>query len=164
MGDRPLILAGLTLFVGLVTNPIWHGALDRKAALAAPSVKLPAQEKQCVAPMSYMRSSHMKLLEGWRDEAVRDGQRQFVAFNGKTYDNICPWTGEVIGQASDASADDVNAAIAAARRVSTRARDMRQAPMAIKTASTTGNSSGNIDMPSAMPPSTASSQPPRNVP
>ena len=86
MSDRPLILAGLTLFVGLVTNPIWHGALDRKAALAAPSVKLPAQEKQCVAPMSYMRSSHMQLLEHWRNEAVRDGQRQFVAFNGKTYD------------------------------------------------------------------------------
>jgi len=34
----------------------------------------------------------------------------------KTYDNICPWTGEVIGQAADASAADVEAAIAAARR------------------------------------------------
>lgn len=38
------------------------------------------------------------------------------ASNGKTFDNICPWTGEVIGQAADATADDVNAAIAAARR------------------------------------------------
>jgi hypothetical protein len=86
VSDRPLILAGLTLFVGLVTTPIWHGALDRKTALTAPPIKLPAQEKQCVAPTSYMRSSHMRLLEDWRNEAVRDGQRQFVAFNGKTYD------------------------------------------------------------------------------
>jgi hypothetical protein len=86
MSDRPLIVAGLTLFVGLVTAPIWHGALDRKAALTAPAIKLPAQEKQCVAPASYMRSSHMQLLEQWRNEAVRDGRRQFVAFNGKTYD------------------------------------------------------------------------------
>ena len=35
---------------------------------------------------------------------------------GRTFDNVGPWTGEVIGQAPDASAADVNAAIAAARR------------------------------------------------
>jgi hypothetical protein len=86
MSDRPLILAGLTLFVGLITTPIWHGALDRKGALAAPAVTLPSTEKQCVAPTNYMRASHMQLLEHWRDEAVRDGRRQFVAFNGKVYD------------------------------------------------------------------------------
>jgi aldehyde dehydrogenase (NAD+) len=38
------------------------------------------------------------------------------AAGDKTYDNIGPWTGEVVGVAADASADDVNAAIAAARR------------------------------------------------
>ena len=54
--------------------------------------------------------------------------------------------------------------IAAARRVSTRACEIRQAPIAMKTVSTTGNSSGSIDMPRAMPASTASSQPPRKVP
>ena len=37
------------------------------------------------------------------------------------------------------------------RRVSTRAREMRHAPMTMKTVSTSGNSSGSIDMPSAMP-------------
>lgn len=86
MNDRPLILAGLTLFVGLVTTPLWHCALDRQAALAAPPIKLPAQEKQCVAPSDYMRTSHMELLKHWQHEAARDGLRQFVAFNGKTYD------------------------------------------------------------------------------
>ena len=34
----------------------------------------------------------------------------------KTYDNICPWNGEVVGQAADASPADVDEAIAAARR------------------------------------------------
>lgn len=38
------------------------------------------------------------------------------AENGRTYDNIGPWTGEVVGQAADASAGDVEEAIAAARR------------------------------------------------
>jgi len=38
------------------------------------------------------------------------------AADGKTFDNICPWTGKVVGQAADATAADVDAAIAAARR------------------------------------------------
>jgi aldehyde dehydrogenase (NAD+) len=38
------------------------------------------------------------------------------ARDDKTYDDIGPWTGEVIGKAADASPEDVNEAIAAARR------------------------------------------------
>lgn len=38
------------------------------------------------------------------------------ASNGATYDVISPWTGEVVGQAADCTADDVNAAVTAARR------------------------------------------------
>src|SRR6266403_2121449 len=38
------------------------------------------------------------------------------ATGDKTYDNIGPWTGEAVGQAAEASPDDVNEAIAAARR------------------------------------------------
>ncbi len=38
------------------------------------------------------------------------------AEGGKTYDNIGPWTGEVVGKSADASAADVEAAIVAARR------------------------------------------------
>ena len=59
---------------------------------------------------------------------------------------------------------DPNVSMAAARRVSTRACEIRQAPIAMNTVSTTGNSSGSIDMPSAIPASTASSHPPRMSP
>ena len=38
------------------------------------------------------------------------------AQDGKTYDNIGPWTGQPVGKAADASANDVEEAIAAARR------------------------------------------------
>lgn len=38
------------------------------------------------------------------------------AEGGKSYDTLCPWTDKVIGKAADASANDVNAAITAARR------------------------------------------------
>ena len=38
------------------------------------------------------------------------------AEGGKTYDLISPWTGEPVGKAADCSANDVERAIAAARR------------------------------------------------
>jgi aldehyde dehydrogenase (NAD+) len=38
------------------------------------------------------------------------------AAGDKTFDNVSPWTGETVGQAADATAEDVNEAIAAARR------------------------------------------------
>jgi len=85
MRDRPQIVAGLVVFVGLFTFPIWH-ARAGKPSPAAPDIKLPAQEKQCVAPAAYMRDSHMELLDSWRETVVRDNQRQFTAFNGKVYD------------------------------------------------------------------------------
>jgi aldehyde dehydrogenase (NAD+) len=44
-----------------------------------------------------------------------DGKLRPAAGN-KTYDVLGPWTGEVVSKAPDASADDVGAAIAAARR------------------------------------------------
>ncbi len=46
---------------------------------------------------------------------VIDGQVR-RAEGDKLYDNLCPWTGEVIGQAADASPTDVEAAIVSARR------------------------------------------------
>jgi aldehyde dehydrogenase (NAD+) len=39
-----------------------------------------------------------------------------MAAGARTYDNIGPWSGEVVGKAADAAPEDVNAAIAAARR------------------------------------------------
>ncbi len=44
-----------------------------------------------------------------------DGVMRNAAGN-KTYDNIGPWTGDVVGKAADASPEDVNQAIVAARR------------------------------------------------
>jgi hypothetical protein len=84
MRDRPQIVAGLLLFVGLFSFPLWYhrGATSTKA----PDIKLPAREKQCVAPLDYMRRSHMQLLVNWREEVVRSDDRRFTAYNGKIYD------------------------------------------------------------------------------
>jgi aldehyde dehydrogenase (NAD+) len=63
--------------------------------------------------MKNEKDGHMENLPDAR--LLIDGKLRAAAGN-RTYDNICPWTGEVIGKAADASADDVNEAIAAARR------------------------------------------------
>jgi hypothetical protein len=81
MRDRAQILTGLALFLALVTFPAWYG---RKSA--PPKLRLPAQAKQCVAPVSYMKTSHMTLLLQWRDEAVRRGNRTYRSYDGKTYE------------------------------------------------------------------------------
>ena len=44
-----------------------------------------------------------------------DGQLR-DATGGRTYDVVSPWTGEAVGKAADATAEDVEAAIIAARR------------------------------------------------
>jgi hypothetical protein len=85
MRDRVWIIAGLCLFLGAVTYPVWHG-LEADTTSKLPDLVLPAHEKQCVAPLSYMRTSHMKLLLDWRYSVVREDKSKYVAFNGKVYD------------------------------------------------------------------------------
>lgn len=86
MRDRPWIVAGLLLFVAVLATPFWHALAHAKTAVRAPDLQLPLNQKQCVAPIDEMRVSHMRLLMSWRKEAVRQGQRKYVAFNGKVYD------------------------------------------------------------------------------
>jgi hypothetical protein len=85
MRDRPLIFAGLFLFVALFTFPMWRGGLAGTFA-RQPELKLPATQKTCVLPRAQMRQQHMQLLMTWREDAVRHGQLTYTADDGKRYD------------------------------------------------------------------------------
>jgi [DsrC]-trisulfide reductase subunit J len=85
MRDRYWIIAGLSLFLGVITYPVWHN-LEARTTVQPPVLVLPQHEKDCVAPVSFMRTSHMKLLLDWRDRVVREDQRKYVAYDGKVYD------------------------------------------------------------------------------
>ena len=74
MYDRFKIITGLIVFVLFVTFPIWY---NRGNAGAVPQVELPKDAKECVLPESEMRASHMQLLNEWRDEVLRTGDRTF---------------------------------------------------------------------------------------
>lgn len=85
MHERLWIAAGLLTFVAVATAPFWNAHRTARSAGVGPNLVLPANAKQCVAPTSYMRASHMRLLQRWREEVVRHDQRQYVAFNGNIY-------------------------------------------------------------------------------
>ncbi len=83
------IAVGLVIFVVLITFPFWYG----KGKTSPPpqlSLDTPAiaqlKEKRCVEDTSFMRGNHMKLLNVWRDEAVREGHRLYTAKDGRTFE------------------------------------------------------------------------------
>jgi hypothetical protein len=86
--NRGIILAGILVFLILASGPFWYG---KGRAVAPPDLKLdtPAiaalQEKLCVEPAADMRANHMRLLNDWRDRAVRQGQRSYRAANGAVH-------------------------------------------------------------------------------
>jgi hypothetical protein len=84
MRDRSLISIGVILFLVLATFPFTYNLAARTSSVG-PDLKLPENEKQCVAPTEYMISSHMQLLVDWRENRVRRDIREYTAFNGKSY-------------------------------------------------------------------------------
>ena len=85
MYDGGKIIIGLIIGVGLLLSPFIY---DAGKAAKAPDPELTAkakEAKECVAETSYMKSSHMHLLDEWRHTVVRDGERYYKAKNGKVY-------------------------------------------------------------------------------
>jgi len=82
MYDKGKVLTGLAIFVIIVTFPIWYNASGSEHY---PNPKILTKVKDCVMPLAYMRSSHMKLLVDWRDEVLRDGNRTKVTVDGVKY-------------------------------------------------------------------------------
>lgn len=83
MYDRGKIITGLVIFVALMTFPIWY---NTGSAGPLPNLEKPEGKKACVAEISYMRSSHMVLLNEWRDEVLRDDKRDMIEVGGEKYE------------------------------------------------------------------------------
>ena len=79
------IILGLIIGIGLLLSPFIY---DRVGASKVPEPELTAKAKaakECVEDTAFMRTSHMKLLDRWRNSAIRDGERYYKAGNGKVY-------------------------------------------------------------------------------
>jgi hypothetical protein len=85
MNDRSKIIAGLVIFIALVTFPFWTN-LGR--AVPPPEAKLSEKAKaakECVMPKAFMQAEHMQVLNDWRTAVVRDSNRIYVSPNGKRH-------------------------------------------------------------------------------
>ncbi len=82
------ILTGLAIFVVLVLTPVFYN-MGKAAPVPQPKIDTPAiqalAQKQCVFPKEEMRTAHMQLLNDWRTQVVRNGNRMYVAPDGKKY-------------------------------------------------------------------------------
>ena len=87
MYDSGKILVGIIIFIALFTSPIWYDLASGESS-NKPNIILPTNEdmKECVASTEYMRASHMDLLNEWRDEVVREGNRIYTSPNGKEFE------------------------------------------------------------------------------
>lgn len=83
MYNKGTIIPGLIIFVLFVTFPIWFNGL-KAGTLPKPELP-PGGEKKCVESVEYMRANHMQLLNDWRDNVLRDGNRTVVTVEGKDY-------------------------------------------------------------------------------
>lgn len=85
MYDGGKIIVGLIIGLGLLLSPFLYNA---GKATKAPEPQLTAKAKEakmCVADTNFMTTKHMQLLDRWRDEVVRKGERYYRSAEGKVY-------------------------------------------------------------------------------
>ena len=79
--DGGKVFVGLVIFVGLFLSPFIFG-MAKPGKAPDPKIDTPTIQalavKKCVESKDFMRTTHMKLLDDWRDQAVREGDRKYV--------------------------------------------------------------------------------------
>lgn len=83
MYNAKAVIVGIIIFVVLFTSPFWASQLGKN--YTSTGVVLPKDEKECIENVVFMRDQHMRLLNEWRDEALRNENRLYVASNGKKW-------------------------------------------------------------------------------
>lgn len=89
MYDTGKIIAGIIIFLAFATFPFYSNI---GKVVAKPDPKLDTPEiqsllkKECVEPKDYMRKEHMKMLNEWRDSALREGKRVYISNTGKEHE------------------------------------------------------------------------------
>lgn len=83
------MILGLAIFVIGITFPLWYGAIKSTPppvlSLDTPVINA-LQNKKCVEDAAFMRANHMKMLQAWRDDVVREGSRVYVARDGRKFE------------------------------------------------------------------------------
>jgi hypothetical protein len=82
MYDKGKVLLGLAIFVVAALSIVGYNmSLGEKAAFRTDGnlgPEKPVGHEKCVKETAYMQTSHMVLLNQWRDEVIREGKRELV--------------------------------------------------------------------------------------
>jgi hypothetical protein len=88
MYDGGKIITGLVIFFFLVTIPFLVN-IGKATPKPEPKIDTPVIQqmavKKCIESKEEMKTAHMQMLNSWRDWVVRDGDRIYVASDGKHY-------------------------------------------------------------------------------
>ncbi|MBU0520384.1 sulfate reduction electron transfer complex DsrMKJOP subunit DsrJ [bacterium] len=77
MNDKGKIVLGLIVFLVIMTFPMWYNFINGVVPFedaVVQTANTPGKDK-CVRAADYMRTQHMDLLNEWRQEVVRNGDR-----------------------------------------------------------------------------------------
>ncbi|MFO7964466.1 MAG: sulfate reduction electron transfer complex DsrMKJOP subunit DsrJ [Desulfobacterales bacterium] len=86
MNDRNKIIAGLIIFVAIITFPLWFN-MGKAAPVPEPELTAKAKAaERCVEETDFMTAEHMTLLDLWRESVVREGRRLYTNSSGKSFD------------------------------------------------------------------------------
>ena len=81
MYDGGKILTGLIIGLAILLFPFFYNA-GKAAKAPDPQLTPKAKEaKVCIESKDYMTANHMKMLDEWRTEVVRDGERYYQCRN-----------------------------------------------------------------------------------
>ncbi len=84
MYNAKAVIIGIIIFVAVFSSPFWLGWIGQNYTKTG--VVNPVAEKNCIENTEFMRAQHMRLLDEWRDQALREGNRVYVsALNGKKW-------------------------------------------------------------------------------
>lgn len=92
MYNAKYVIPGIILFAGLFTAPFWINMLSpkhEKVVVVRPSqpVSFFGEERsKCIEPREWMAANHMELLLEWRDSALRENKRVYIATDGKKWE------------------------------------------------------------------------------
>lgn len=84
MYNAKAVTIGIAIFLIIFSTPFWLSWIGRDYTKTG-IVILP-DETSCIEDTEFMRANHMRLLDEWRDEALRKENREYKsALNGKVW-------------------------------------------------------------------------------
>lgn len=90
MQKKTNIVIGIAAFLLLVTVPFWSAIFTAgqggspELSYDTPAINAMV-DPQCIEDVDYMRANHMNLLNDWKVQVVREGNRIYIASDGTEY-------------------------------------------------------------------------------